>query len=671
MINKALFIIIFIFQAALYGAAQVDIVIYEGATTNNFVEKHPGSSYAWGVYSSFSPTIEAPPDDYEIIGPANMDNIRIRWLNAGIYYLKITETDMTGCENLKVSPVKVISSTRTIGFLTTYAGSCFNPEGNGFKIPLITKDNDGKSLIAEYFPLVVEFIINNVGYSQEVTFDNQVIQIPNNWLNSYSQSKFNANVEIIAARDFNNEDLLPDANMKTHVREILALPHIEFENLISIVEQGALVTHKIKMVTGNPENSVYSWKLDQINGSTTDLCLNTSGIATVKWDGQPGLYNLIVNVSDGNGCVSETITQQIQIAEPSAFVVNAGRDTTLGSCDTYQLQALVEQQPGISYTYNWQPADNLDNPDIPNPIFTPGNTTTFVVKVTNKKGVSVTDTINIAVTNLIANAGNDIYMEQNETVILDGSNSGGEGLQYQWFTFSGKIESGKNSANPIVSEPGAYYLEITDAFGCTATDSVKVNILTHAPVANDDYDTTRYRTEIKIQVLNNDSDKDNSIVPSTLTISTSPVNGTAYVDFDDYTLHYRPNKSFSGTDNFEYKICNIYNECDRANVYVLVTDFKFLVPNAFSPNGDGINDYFEILGIENYEGNSLTIINRWGNKVYEAKNYGISTTPKFWDGKANSGIRIGNEELPTGTYYYILELGNGEKSIGGSIYLDR
>jgi gliding motility-associated-like protein len=178
-------------------------------------------------------------------------------------------------------------------------------------------------------------------------------------------------------------------------------------------------------------------------------------------------------------------------------------------------------------------------------------------------------------------------------------------------------------------------------------------------------------TEVKIPVLNNDTDKDDSIVPSTLTISMSPLNGTAYVDFDDYTVHYRPNESFSGTDNFEYQICNTYKECDRAKVYVLVTEFKFLVPNAFSPNGDGINDYFEILGIEYYEANSITIINRWGNKVYEAKNYGISTTPKFWDGKANTGVRVGDDELPTGTYYYILELGNGEKPIGGSIYLDR
>jgi gliding motility-associated-like protein len=421
----------------------------------------------------------------------------------------------------------------------------------------------------------------------------------------------------------------------------------------------------------NPGYS-YNWWYLNSSGDTTYFSSTANKTEEILWD-KEGNYQLFTQAIDNNNCLSEIISKPFVVFyKPlEGFTVNAGRDTAIGNCNPYQLQAAVEQQPGITYTYNWEPAENLDHNNIANPVFTPGNTTTFVVTVTNSKGVSASDTVKIVVAELIANAGNDVYMEQNSNVILDGSGSSGTDLQFRWSTFTGKIDSGENTAAPIVSGFGAYYLEITDSFGCTATDSVNVYRLTHAPVANDDYDTTRYRTEIKIPVLNNDFDKDNSIVPSTLTISMSPYNGTAYVDFDDYTVHYRPNESFSGTDNFEYQICNTYNECDKGKVYVLVTDFKFLVPNAFSPNGDGINDYFEILGIENYEGNSLTIINRWGNKVFEAKNYGISSIPKYWDGKANTGVRIGNEELPSGTYYYVLELGNGEKSIGGSIYLDR
>jgi hypothetical protein len=241
-----------------------------------------------------------------------------------------------------------------------------------------------------------------------------------------------------------------------------------------------------------------------------------------------------------------------------------------------------------------------------------------------------------------------------------------------WTTIDGNIDNGANTANPVISRFGNYYLEVTNAFGCVSTDSVNVSRMAFAPVANNDYDTTNYQTEVIIPVLDNDTDEENSIVPSSLTITQSPSSGAAYVDFDNFTIHYRPNTGFSGEDNFEYRICNASNNCDEATVFVLVTDYKFLVPNAFSPNGDGINDYFEITGIEFYEGNSITIVNRWGNKVYEAKNYGISA-PVLNSGMARQILvsKLGNEELTTGTYYYILDLGNGEKPIGGSIYLDR
>jgi hypothetical protein len=49
----------------------------------------------------------------------------------------------------------------------------------------------------------------------------------------------------------------------------------------------------------------------------------------------------------------------------------------------------------------------------------------------------------------------------------------------------------------------------------------------------------------------------------------------------------------------------------------------------------------------------------------------VSSSPVFWDGKSNTGFSSGNKELPTGTYYYILDFGDGQKPISGSIYLDR
>jgi len=125
-----------------------------------------------------------------------------------------------------------------------------------------------------------------------------------------------------------------------------------------------------------------------------------------------------------------------------------------------------------------------------------------------------------------------------------------------------------------------------------------------------------------------------------------------------------------GHDEFIYAVCDYSNRCDEATVLVRVSDEALFVPNAFSPNGDGMNDYFEIVGIGSYEKVKLKIFNRWGNLVYQSENYGPAGDG-FWDGKADRGIRSGDGQMPTGTYYYTLDLGRGQEKLSGFIYLDR
>jgi gliding motility-associated-like protein len=89
------------------------------------------------------------------------------------------------------------------------------------------------------------------------------------------------------------------------------------------------------------------------------------------------------------------------------------------------------------------------------------------------------------------------------------------------------------------------------------------------------------------------------------------------------------------------------------------------IPDAFSPNGDGVNDLFVITNIESYPDNKFTVFNRWGNKVYEATPY-----TNQWDGTSQFGAAF-KEGLPESTYYYILDLGNGSEAYTGFIYLRR
>ncbi len=92
----------------------------------------------------------------------------------------------------------------------------------------------------------------------------------------------------------------------------------------------------------------------------------------------------------------------------------------------------------------------------------------------------------------------------------------------------------------------------------------------------------------------------------------------------------------------------------------------FFIPEGFSPNEDLVNDLFIIRGILNFPSNEFTVFNRWGNKVFSAQPY-----ENTWDGESTSDFNIGKEPLPVGTYFYVLDLGNGSEVYKGTIYLNK
>ena len=95
-------------------------------------------------------------------------------------------------------------------------------------------------------------------------------------------------------------------------------------------------------------------------------------------------------------------------------------------------------------------------------------------------------------------------------------------------------------------------------------------------------------------------------------------------------------------------ICNT-NGCDTATVSIWVFCVgDFAIYNGFSPNGDGVNDYFHIEGVEAFPGNILCVFNRWGNRVYYKEEYD-NTFGGEWE----------NVKLPDGTYFYVWHDGLG------------
>ncbi len=124
------------------------------------------------------------------------------------------------------------------------------------------------------------------------------------------------------------------------------------------------------------------------------------------------------------------------------------------------------------------------------------------------------------------------------------------------------------------------------------------------------------------------------------------------------------NGTYSNTATVKSNDVDVNNVNNISTIETQPTDFN--IPEGFSPDGDGINDLFVIRGINNYTQNTFSIFNRWGNEVFSANNY-----QNTWDGKSTKGIKIGGDELPIGTYFYVLDLGDGSDVFKGTIYLNK
>ncbi len=89
----------------------------------------------------------------------------------------------------------------------------------------------------------------------------------------------------------------------------------------------------------------------------------------------------------------------------------------------------------------------------------------------------------------------------------------------------------------------------------------------------------------------------------------------------------------------------------------------------FTPNGDGINDFFYIEDIEDYPNNTVQIFNRWGNKVFEIAGY--NNQDRIWTSESNFGIVYGDKRVPDGTYYYLIDLGDGSAPLSGFVVISK
>lgn len=355
----------------------------------------------------------------------------------------------------------------------------------------------------------------------------------------------------------------------------------------------------------------YSWNP---SGQTTQTASNLCG----------GIYT--VTITDANGC---TLTQSDTVNSPVVLVL-AAPAVTDATCNNSPDGAIDITVTGgaTPYTYAWTgPAPfTAATEDISGVL-----AGSYTVTITDANGCAVTDTIVInALTSVIADAGNDTTACVGGTLTLDGSGSS-NAISYQWIQLpSGAVVSSAVTANVIPGAGTTAYVLIASNGVCSSTDTVLVTS-SPGPVA--------------------DAGPDQSIITGmTTTIGGTPTgpSGSTYAwgpstGLGDPTMG-NPVASPAATTSYTVFVTDA-NGCVGSDTMNLIVVPAIDFPNGFTPNGDGINDVWQIDNIQLFPNCQVQVYNRWGELLFNSIGYNPP-----WDG------RFEGKDVPVGTYYYIIKL---------------
>ncbi|MCW3083061.1 MAG: hypothetical protein JWP12_427 [Bacteroidetes bacterium] len=331
----------------------------------------------------------------------------------------------------------------------------------------------------------------------------------------------------------------------------------------------------------------------------------------------------------------------VTIHSYAQLTVSAGNDKTICPGANTIIGGSPTAGGGLPpYTYTWTPTTGLSASNVANPTASPSVNTTYTVTVKDDTGAVRADAMILTI-NVIANinAGRDTSICEGISASI-GSSSNPSGIAYSWSP--GTTLDDSTSTTPVSSPTvtTTYTLTATVA-GCPPrTDNVKVIVIPTPPI-NAGMDTTIMEGAVAH-------------------LHASGGFFYAWGDGPTLTYIYNENADAEPTETTTYHLygTDATNECpgyDDITVFVTASD-QVVIYNTFTPNFDGNNDTWYIGNIYKYPDNTVEVYNRYGKQVYKAKSY-----LNNWDGKAYG------EELPSGTYFYILDLGHGLGTFHGTV----
>jgi gliding motility-associated-like protein len=396
-------------------------------------------------------------------------------------------------------------------------------------------------------------------------------------------------------------------------------------------------------------------------GSDDDICignsanLSASGGVGYSWTPASSLDNAsianpiatpvvtttyTVLVTDANGCKN---TDDVTIVVNPLPLANAGLDVSICLGNSTTLSA------SGGTIYSWSPGTNLSNTNTSNPTADPQATITYSVIVTDANGCSATDDVTVIVNPLpTADAGSDTLLCNGSSVSLLGTG----GLGYQWSPSTGL--NNPNIANPVATPSSltTYTVVVTDVNGCTDDDQVTIDINAQ-PRSIFEIDSTETKVDC------------NGIKIRTINLSTDALSYNWNLGDGTTSTADSPSNQYPFGSNATITLIAINNGCRDTSDLQLdlgdLSDYLKGIPNTFTPNGDEINDCFDLRKKTDFaDCSTWMVFNRWGEKVFES-----TYQNHCWNGRKNST----GEPCPTGTYFYILKVNGSSRN--GSIMLIR
>lgn len=355
-----------------------------------------------------------------------------------------------------------------------------------------------------------------------------------------------------------------------------------------------------------------------------------------------GANSVTLTVTDENGCTA-TFTDDVDVTfSPQFEVMVTGNEDDLCAAGNVILTASSDDD-NVTFVWTDQNGNTVTGPTLDVDV---DQTSTVSVVGTNADGctVTATETINLIDFEVMVDGPGTAICSSMGDVFLEATTNSANDLTYEWEP-SNSIVSGGDTAIPEVNpdETTTYSVTVTDQVtGCTDTDVYTVDVQdidigTLIGYPSGTIDTFIYQGESYQFPFGN-------LLPDNLEYSWTPVDGldnpnsgspnASPTESTVYTLTATdPLSGCTGTLTVDLEVRNAL--CNMEDVFI---------PNAFSPNGDGINDVFHVESnvIDELE---LIIYNRWGQEIFRANSQDAT-----WDGTFDG------KELSPDVYAYCLEV---------------